>query len=77
MKAKYIYISLIVVSHGYLIKLGKPRLIKANHSLVYEIATDNYSIRMSPTYSTDAIFICNSEEEFQSLIAEHKLKEIL
>lgn len=77
MKAKYICVPINLLSQSYLAKLRKPRIIKLNHSLVYEIATDDYSIRMSPVYSTHAIFICNSEEEFQSLIAEHKLMEIL
>ena len=77
MKARYICVPLHLVSQDYLIELGERRIINSNYSLVYEVATNDYSIRMSPIYSTDAIFICNSEEEFQSLIAEHKLTEIL
>lgn len=77
MKAKYICVPLHLISQSYLVKLGKRRILNSNYSLVYEIVTDDYSIRASPIYSTAATFICNSEEQFQSLIAEHKLMGIL
>ena len=44
--------------------------------ITYYITSDSYD-HCNFVFDAEAEFICNSEEEFQSLIAEHKLKEIL
>ena len=77
MKLRYISIPLHLESNKYLEKLGKSQISEIDTTLVYEIHTDYYFTSTAPATSYGREFVCNSEEQFQSLIAEHKLMEIL
>ena len=73
----YIAIDIKAVTNDYLVKVRPDYEMHKRHlTLLYKISHDVYYISLYSTQVWDAL-ICETQEEFINIVAQHKLGNIL